>query len=241
MNTMPAISRTNRPTDQQTSKPTKKGQINMKGPLRHTTLATLLALTLAPAPLAVGADSAERAAAVKEKIQTLRTESARERNQITLTLEELNRMTVAGVDLRPQFEKFKAELVKMEDQAKTARQRAISMKEKGQAFFADWEQHAKSIQNEDIRKEAEKRLNKRKKSYGKILSSMEDAKDELVPFMSDLNDVRKLLDSELTAKSVSSTKGLIRQANWHGDDVRESLTDMEKELDRVAAELAKYQ
>jgi len=213
----------------------------MKGPLRHTTLATLLALTLAPAPLAVGADSAERAAAVKEKIQTLRTESARERNQITLTLEELNRMTVAGVDLRPQFEKFKAELVKMEDQAKTARQRAISMKEKGQAFFADWEQHAKSIQNEDIRKEAEKRLNKRKKSYGKILSSMEDAKDELVPFMSDLNDVRKLLDSELTAKSVSSTKGLIRQANWHGDDVRESLTDMEKELDRVAAELAKYQ
>jgi chromosome segregation ATPase len=213
----------------------------MKPPLRHTTLAALLALALAPAPLAIGADSAEQAAAVKEKIQTLRSESARERNQITLTLEELHRLTVAGVELRPQFEKYKAELAKMEEQARTARERAVSMKEKGHAFFSDWEQTIKGIRNEDIRKEAEKRLNKRRKSYGKILASMEEVKDELVPFMSDLNDIRKLLDSELTTTSVSSTKSLIRQANWHGEDVRESLTDMEKELDRVAAELAKYQ
>jgi len=70
---------------------------------------------------------------------------------------------------------------------------------------------------------------------------MTKAKSELVPFMSDLNDIRKLLDSELTATSVASTKNVIRQANWHGEDVRDSLSDVEKELDRVAAELAKYQ
>jgi hypothetical protein len=69
---------------------------------------------------------------------------------------------------------------------------------------------------------------------------MGDAKDELVPFMSDLNDIRKLLDGELSSTTVSSTKSLIRQANWHGEDVRESLSDVEKELDRVSAELAKY-
>src|SRR6185503_1243497 len=107
--------------------------------------------------------------------------------------------------------------------------------------FSEWEQHVKTIQNEDIRKEAEKRLAKRRKSYGKILSAMQDAREQLVPFMSDLNDIRKLLDSELNAATVASTKSLIRQANWHGEDVRESLTDVEKELDRVAAELATYQ
>jgi len=203
-------------------------------------LAALLALALTPVPLAFGADSAEQAAAVKEKIQTLRKESAQTRNQITLTLEELSRLTVAGVELRPQFEKYKAELAKMEEKARSARDRADSMKDKGQAFFAEWEQHVKTINNEDIRKEANKRLNKRKKSYDKILSSMQDAKAQLVPFMSDLNDVRKLLEAELSAPTVASTKGLIRQANWHGEDVRESLTDVEQELDRVAAELAKY-
>jgi len=213
----------------------------MKTSFHSTTLSALLALALAPAPLALGADSAERAAMVKEKIQSLRQECAQTRNQVTLTLEALSRLTVQGVELRPQFEKYKADLAKMEDMARSTRDRAVSMKEKGQAFFSEWEQRTREIQNEDIRKEAEKRLAKRRKSYGKILSAMEDAREQLVPFMSDLNDVRKLLESELSTSTVASTKSLIRQANWHGEDVRESLSDVEKELDRVSAELAKYQ
>ena len=59
----------------------------MKTSFHPTTLAALLALVLAPAPLALGADSAEQAAMVKEKIQDLRLQSSQTRNQITLTLE----------------------------------------------------------------------------------------------------------------------------------------------------------
>jgi chromosome segregation ATPase len=213
----------------------------MKISLQLTTAAAMLALALLPAHLATAADSAERAAVVKEKIRALRADCAAGRNQITLTLEELSRLNVAGVELRPQFEKYKTELAKMEEKARNARDRAVTMREKGHAFFSDWEQQTKEIKNEDIRKEAEKRLAKRRKSYGKILAASEEARDQLVPFMSDLNDVRKLLESELSASTVASTKGLIRQANWHGEDVRESLMDVEKELDRVAAELAKYE
>jgi predicted nucleic acid-binding Zn-ribbon protein len=156
-------------------------------------------------------------------------------------MEALKRMTVKGVDLRPQFESFKAELVKMEEDAKIARDRATSMKAKGESAFAEWETEVQAINNPDIRKEAQKRFAKRKKSYDKIQNAMEEAREELVPFMSDLNDIRKLLDSELTEKSVGATKTTIRSADWHGEDVRDSLTDVEKELDRVAADLAKYQ
>lgn len=213
----------------------------MKPSIQSITLTALLALALLPAPLATAADSAERAAIVKEKIRNLRAECAATRNQVTLTLEELSRLAVPGVELRPQFDKYKAELVKMEEKAKGTRERSVSMREKGHAFFSDWEQQTKEIRNEDIRKEALKRLDKRRKSYNKILSASEEAREQFVPFMSDLNDVRKLLESELSASTVASTKGLIRQANWHGEDVKESLLDMEKELDRVAAELAKYE
>jgi len=155
-------------------------------------------------------------------------------------MEALKRLNVKGVELRPQFETFKAEIVKMEEQAKIARERAISMKEKGKASFQEWEKEVQTINNPDIRKQAEKRYEKRKKSYDKILIAMQEAKDELVPFMSDLNDIGKLLDSELTEKSVAGTKMTIRSADWHGEDVRDSLSDVEKELDRVAADLAKY-
>jgi chromosome segregation ATPase len=215
----------------------------MKASIRCRALASLLALALAPTSISISiaADSAERAAMVKEKIQSLRQDCVQGRRQITATLEELGRLTGEGVDLRPQFEKFKAELVKMEERAKSARNRADSMREKGGAFFSEWEQQVNTIQNEEIRNEAATRLGKRKKSYDRILAAMQDAKAELVPFLSDLNDIRKLLESELSAGSVASAKNTIKKAKWHGEDVQESLSDVEKELDRVSAELAKYQ
>lgn len=205
------------------------------------TTAAALGLMLGFVSAAPAAESAERAKAAKEKIEELRLESSKVRNQITLTLEELSRMTVKGVELRPQFEKYKGELVKMEAQAKIAGGRADSMKANGEEAFQAWEKEVEGIQNVDIRKEAQKRYEKRKKSYDRILASMTDAKKEMVPFMSDLNDIRKLLDSELNESTVSATKTTIKKANWHGEDVRESLTDVEKELDRVASDLAKYQ
>ena len=213
----------------------------MKNQIQQSTLAALLALGLMGVPAAFAGDASAQAAVVKEKIQNLRTECAQGRHQVNVTVEELSRLAAPNVELRPQFEKFKAELVKMEDKALKARDRADTMKSKGHEFFSDWELQAKSIQNEDIRKAAEKRLAKRKKSYDKILSAMQEAKAELVPFMSNLNDLKKLFESELTAASVASGKSLIRQATWHGNDVSETLLDVEKELDRVAAELSKYE
>jgi len=213
----------------------------MKFTVYQSTFATLLALTVMAAPGAVADDTTAQATVVKEKIQSLRTDCTSGRHQVTTTVEELNRLAAPGAELRPQFEKYKAELVKMEEKAENARKRADNMKSKGAEFFNDWESQVKSINNEDIRKAAEKRLAKRKKSYDKILTTMQEAKAELVPFMSDLNDLKKLFESELTSASIASAKSLIRQASWHGNDVAESLLDVEKELDRVAAELAKYQ
>jgi len=213
----------------------------MKTIIRRSFFAALLALAMTPATGRLqAADSAERADATKAKIEALRVESAKVRNQISLTMEALQRLTVKGVELRPQFEKYKAELVKMEEHALIARNRAASMKEKGEISFQEWEKEVQAINNPDIRKEAEKRYAKRKKSYEKIQKAMQEAREEMVPFMSDLNDIRKLLDSELTEGTVAATKGTIRTAGWHGEDVRDSLTDVEKELDRVAADLAKY-
>jgi chromosome segregation ATPase len=199
-------------------------------------------MALAVTPVASrAAESAERAAQTKEKIQALRAESVTIRRQIATTMEELKRLNVKGVDLRPQFEKFKAELAKMEDQAKVCRDSADEMRKKGESAYADWEAEVKAINDPDLRKEAEKRQAKRQKYYTAILKSLTEAKEELVPFMSHLNDIRKLLESQLTTESVASTKSTIRKAGWAAEDVTESLEDVEKEIDRASAELSKYQ
>jgi|WetSurMetagenome_2_1015567.scaffolds.fasta_scaffold55618_2 septal ring factor EnvC (AmiA/AmiB activator) len=208
---------------------------------RTTLLTTLLVLALGPTPRVFAAESADQAQAAKAKMDATRAEVAKIRNQVGLTLEELNRMRKDSVELRDQFQKYAAELAKMEEQAKVARDRVITMEARGHAFFKTWEDQIKSISNADIREQAQKRYNKRVKSYNKIVKAMTEARDELKPFMSDLNDVKKLLDSELSRESVKSAGNLIKQANWHGEDVVDSLKDVETELDRVSAELAKYQ
>jgi septal ring factor EnvC (AmiA/AmiB activator) len=213
----------------------------MKNLIRTTTLVGLLSLSLVPAPDAFAADSADRAQAVKAKIDATRAEIAKIRHQVGLTLEEFNRLQKENMDLRTQFQKFTGELVKMEEQAKVARDRAFSMEEKGQAFFKAWEDQINSIANPEIREQAMNRYAKRAKSYGKILNAMLEARDELKPYLSNLNDVKQLLDSELTRGHVNSAKKIFKLANLHGDDVIHALQDAEIELDRVSAELAKYE
>src|SRR5215472_13253815 len=167
----------------------------MKATSHIVTFSAFIALGLAPAPAASAAVSGDQAKEVMAKIEAVRDGSAKIRNQVGLTLEELNRLQVASIELRPQFEKFTAELAKMEEQAKVARERAASMSEKGQAFFKAWEDQINTIANEDIRNDAKKRYDKRVKSYNKITHAMTEARDDLNPFLSDLNDIKKLLDS----------------------------------------------
>lgn len=212
----------------------------MRTVFQATTLAALVALAMALTTAAFAADSGEQAQQTKARIDAARTEVAKIRAQIGLTLEELNRLQKPSVELRPQLEKYGAELAKMEEQAKVARERALSMGEKGKAYFKAWEDQINSIASESIRKQAQERYNKRLKSYDKIAKAITEARDEMKPFMSDLNDIKKLLDSELSRESVKSAKDTIKSANWHGEDVVDSLKDVETELDRVSAELAKY-
>ncbi len=212
----------------------------MKTAVELTGLAALLTLALASTPCLNAAESADQAKEARARIDATREGTSKIRNQVGLTLEELNRMQTPSIDLRAQLDKYTAELAKMEQCAKTARERVMSMQEKGKAYFQAWEDQINSIANADIRDQAQKRYQKRVKSYNKIIQAMTEARDQLVPFMSDLTDIKKLLDAELSRESVKSTKNLTKNANWLGEDVVDALKDVETELDRVSAELAKY-
>ena len=213
----------------------------MKSTLHASTLVVLLALAVAPMSRALAVESTNQAQEVRAKIDSVRTEVAKVRNQVALTLEELNRLRNDNIELRTQFQVYSQELGRMEEQANVARERAVNMGQKGQAYFQGWEDTIKTISNEDIREQAQKRYNKRLSSYNEIIEAMTAARDELKPFMSDLNDIKTMLDSELSRESVKSASNLIKQANWHGAKVVDSLKDVEKELDRVSGELAKYE
>ncbi|MCL4181451.1 MAG: DUF2959 family protein [Verrucomicrobia bacterium] len=213
----------------------------MKNTLQLTTLLTLLALALAPAPRARGAETTDQAKKVRERIESLRLESVKVRHQVEVTVYELNRLQSENVELRDQFGTYTAELAKMEEQASVVREQAENMSKQGQAFFQAWEQQIAAIANPKIKEQALGRRDKRLKSYQKIADAMSEVRQLARPFMSNLNDLKTLLGSELTRESIGSAEKLIADANFAASDVVDALKDVETALDRVAAELNKYQ
>jgi septal ring factor EnvC (AmiA/AmiB activator) len=205
-----------------------------------TSVSAVVLLGVAPMTPTIAAESTEQAKEVKEKIEALRVEAAGVRRQVGMTLEALNRMQSESVDLREQFKQFTDALAKMEAQAKVARERAETMGKEGQAFFKAWEEQIGSIGNPEVRELAKSRYDKRTKSYQKIIVSMTEVREVAKPFMSDLNDIKTLLGSELSRETVTSAKKLIQQADLRGGDVWDALVDVETQLDRVGGELAKY-
>lgn len=114
------------------------------------------------------------------------------------------------------------------------------MAQQGKAFFQAWEQQIGAIANPKILQQAQSRYAQRTKSYNKILAAVAEVRLVAPQWLSDLNDLKTLLSSELTRESVTSAADLIKKSNFLGSDVVEALKDVETELDRVAAEMAKY-
>jgi chromosome segregation ATPase len=212
----------------------------MKSTYQATALAALLALTLAPAPRTSAAESTDQAQKVRDRIESLRLESVKVRHQVEVTVYELNRLQSENIELREQLTKYTAELLKMEEQAKIVRDQAEAMSQQGQVFFKVWEEQIAAIANPKIREQAQGRRDKRLKSYQKIADAMNEVRALARPFLSNLNDLKTLLGSELTRESVVSAEKLITEANFAASDVVEALKDVETALDRVAAELNKY-
>jgi replication initiation and membrane attachment protein DnaB len=211
----------------------------MKTTFRHIGTALLVAATPLMAGLAEDS-SAQRAAQAEAKMEAFRFEVGVMRAQISSILRQLQLLQKDGTDLRAAFAKYLADLDTMDILVKQTADRADQMKTNAEAFFLSWEQQVASIQNEEVRQIAKDRYERRRKSYSKISTSMDETRKALVPYVSLLKDTKKLLEIELSPGSIKSAKKIIAEATWKGADIEEELYNVLVELDRLARELGRY-
>jgi chromosome segregation ATPase len=180
----------------------------------------------------------ERAESATTSMEVLRGDINRVRDQVSNVLGELNGLQQEGTDLRVQFKKFVEELGKTEAAAKITQQEAEDMARKGDDYFHSWEKDSTTINNPDIRKTSEKRHAKLFKSYKKIEEAMQESKPSFEPFLSDLKDVKKYLENDLTPSGVKAAKSIVRKANWDGETVQKKLDRITLQLNRVSSEMS---
>jgi len=183
-----------------------------------------------------GVDRAGKAATGMASMKTLCDDANK---QIDKTLAALNSIAaVKSGDAKPAFSSYVSEVNAANDMAADAKATADEMRAKGRAFFSEWEKQIDTIQDADLKAKAKARSEERSKEYAKIEEAMGTAKGKWNTFSSDLSDLKKYLDNDLSPKGIESASGLFKKSNLDGVDLKNAITAVSSQLEKVRAELS---
>ena len=170
-------------------------------------------------------------------IASARDELGKTRRQIDATLASLNMLLSSGeADLRKNYDKFAKETDAMTSEAGKIQKRQAEMAAKGRAYFDGWKQEGDTIQNEELRRLSQERWAQVQDRFTSIQASYAGAKDAFIPFMQDLQDIKKFLSNDLNANGIQTLAGtnVVAKANEDGPIVARNLDSAIVDLDAVA-------
>jgi chromosome segregation ATPase len=133
-------------------------------------------------------------------------------------------------DLRPQFKQFTAQLRDVESAAKEIAAARRSMGEKSKEFFATWDAQLAKINNEDIKARSQARKDEVAQRMEAIKRSYTEAEIAFRPFMSELQDVQKYLEVDLTAGGLAAIKGTVAKSKIDAAPLTTSITQLAEQF-----------
>jgi hypothetical protein len=127
----------------------------------------------------------------------------------------------------------------MGKQIETTRDYAKKMKEKGQAYFKEWEKKMKPVTNETLRASAEKRRAELSAQYEKIESSIAEAKEVSARFWQNVQDLEKFFTNDLSDTAVADSATLVETTNADGKKIQGYIDAAIAAVDNVGEKVEK--
>ena len=154
--------------------------------------------------------------------------------QIDKTLADLAALTdPSQQDLRGAYDKYTDDLARMEHHANDMRGQADAMRSQRDAYFVRWEEKAAEIDNPTVRASAEARRTRLREAHAQIATATGEARDAYVPFMKDLQDIKKYLAADLSKATVADMGEAAKKVQTDGATVKAKLDTLGKTLDAV--------
>jgi len=152
--------------------------------------------------------------------------------QVTRTITALDTIMRAQVgDLRPLYEDFAAHLKTLDQDAESARSRALSMQSKNQDYFNSWAQEIEAIQDPSVRGKSLNSLKAAKANYQAVEQSLVKTRDAYIPLVSALNDLQTALAQDLTPSGVASLAPAYSKARQQAIDLQAVMITSMKAMD----------
>jgi len=201
---------------------------------------SLTIATLAAAVIIVGCKTAgyQQADKTGAGIASFRAEIVKCKQAVDSTLTALDQIALsANTNPRPAYENYCKQVANLDAAANRVRSSAQTMKDNGQAYFAQWEEQLSQVKDENIRKLAQNRKAKLQESFDKIRDYTEPLKEQFDPWMSSLKDLQTYLANDLTVNGIAAAKKPFAAAKSNGAKVQKSMDGLVEELNDLAATL----
>ncbi|MFB3820218.1 MAG: peptidoglycan-binding domain-containing protein [Candidatus Methylomirabilales bacterium] len=181
----------------------------------------------------------ERRADVVSRMEDTRNYVARSRTQLAATLAALNGLPgKSGDALTTQYRLFGQEFERFQSLANDVGRHAASVRERGDKQLNAWQDEAATVQDPELRRRAEARRAEQGARYDAFAREIAETQRTLYAFLTDLRDIRRYLDADLTPEGVANVRDKIAAANRNETPVMQSLARLDEGLTALAAAVA---
>lgn len=197
-------------------------------------LVFLPVLALSPACQSSGHDKADSTAS---SMDSLRKAVGAMKERINASAASLAAVVEnRSVDPKPHFQKYTKDVESVVDGLSRIESGLKSMKSQGQAYFAEWEKQAATIEDPDLKKSAEDRRARLVKAVDGVSTAVDAARAEIQPFVTKIRDVRTYLSNDLTPAGIESVEDKSKRITNDAESIGEKLDDVAEAIDDGAPE-----
>jgi hypothetical protein len=154
----------------------------------------------------------------------------------TAALKDL--LAAKDVDLRPTYESFSLNLDTVQGSVAALQRRTDAMTTAAASHLKGWEADLKKVNNEDLRTKSMQRRAEVEERVRKVKELAEQTRVRATPALADLEDVRRVIGTDLTAGGVATVRDAAGKAEASAKDLKESATKLTAELDAPAGDIA---
>lgn len=198
-------------------------------------LAASLVLVLVAGSLA----SAQSKTAKKsvESLDSVIRETAKGRDQVHAALQSLDALGSGG-SLTKSYAKFTRNVAAMAKTKDRVVYRVDDMNARRDAYLDEWHKKAKSVNSPEIQAHMEVRREEVKRVLDSSRSAREAARDAFLPFLTNLQDIDKLLSVDLSPTGVQAAAPITESAVRNGNAVLAGLDSLLASLTRVRDQIS---
>lgn len=141
-------------------------------------------------------------------------------------------------DLRPHFDRFAAHVDQLQKAVEALRTRTNGMSSDTASYLSRWERELREVKNEETRRKSLQRRAEVQERVRKATEMSEQAWTKADACLADLNDVRRVLGTDLTQGGIVTVQDAVARAKASSAALRDQSVKLSAELDGIGKDIA---